>query len=257
VVKKRLVGVITVVGDLAIQSVSYKDYFPLGDPVVLIENLDRWGADEILVQCIDRTSTQSGPNFQLLEHINRARITTPLIYAGGIASVADAVRVVNLGADRIVIDNLLWNETSVVEFIAKELGVQAIIGNLPVEVIEDQFMWTNYITNDKMELSQYSLDRLPLDYISEVMITDFVNEGHFASFDERLLGLLPILNKPGILFGGISDPQQINRILESISVVAVGVGNFLSYKEHAFQSMCKSPLLRHPTFTKEHNSICQ
>jgi cyclase len=257
VVKKRLVGVITVVGDLAIQSVSYKDYFPLGDPVVLIENLDRWGADEILVQCIDRTNTQSGPKFQLLERITRASITTPVIYAGGIGSVADAVHVVNLGADRIVIDNLLWNEISVVENIAKELGVQAVIGNLPVKVIDDQFIWTNYVTKDEVELNQYSLDRLPLDYVSEIMITDFVNEGHFSSFDERLLGLLPILNKPGILFGGISDPQQINRILASNSVVAVAVGNFLSYKEHAFQSMCKSPLLRHPTFTKEHNSICQ
>ena len=58
-VKKRLVGVITVKDGWAVQSFGYERYLPLGRPEVIAENLDRWGADEILLQCIDRSTTSS------------------------------------------------------------------------------------------------------------------------------------------------------------------------------------------------------
>jgi len=53
-VRKRLIGVITVIDNMAVQSFGYNRYLPLGDPGILAENLDRWRADEILVSCIDR-----------------------------------------------------------------------------------------------------------------------------------------------------------------------------------------------------------
>ncbi len=64
--RKRLVGVVTVMGGHAVQSFRYERYLPLGRPEVLIENLDRWGADEILLQCIDRGRDGVGPDFPLL-----------------------------------------------------------------------------------------------------------------------------------------------------------------------------------------------
>ena len=49
-IRKRLIGVITVKGGWAVQSFGYARHLPLGRPEILAENLDRWGADEILVQ---------------------------------------------------------------------------------------------------------------------------------------------------------------------------------------------------------------
>ena len=50
--KKRIIGVVTVVDNIAVQSFGYQKYLPLGDPAILIENLDKWGADEIHLQVI-------------------------------------------------------------------------------------------------------------------------------------------------------------------------------------------------------------
>ena len=68
---KRLVGVVTVKGGWAVQSFGYKSYLPLGRPEVLVENLDRWGADEILVHVIDRSVKKLGPDFNLIEKLER------------------------------------------------------------------------------------------------------------------------------------------------------------------------------------------
>jgi len=64
--RKRLVGVVTVRRGRAVQSFGYGRWLPLGRPEVLVENLDRWGVDEILLQCIDRSAQQLGPDLALL-----------------------------------------------------------------------------------------------------------------------------------------------------------------------------------------------
>lgn len=107
--KKRLIGVVTVRQGWAVQSFNYSRYLPLGKPEVLVENLDRWGADEILIQCIDRSVANAGPDFPLLDRLGALGLSTPLIYAGGIRNAEDAVKAVNLGADRLSVDTLLWD----------------------------------------------------------------------------------------------------------------------------------------------------
>ena len=39
--KKRLIGAITVKNGIAVQSFGYKKYLPIGSPKVIVENLDR------------------------------------------------------------------------------------------------------------------------------------------------------------------------------------------------------------------------
>ena len=53
--KKRLIGVITVKDGLGVQSFGYKKYFPLGKAEILAKNFNRWGADEIFLNVIDRS----------------------------------------------------------------------------------------------------------------------------------------------------------------------------------------------------------
>ena len=68
-IKKRLIGVVTIRNGIAVQSFSYKKYLPIGNPLCVIQNLDRWGVDEILIQVIDRSINQLGPDFSLLNKL--------------------------------------------------------------------------------------------------------------------------------------------------------------------------------------------
>ena len=87
--KKRIIGVVTVKDGWAVQSFGYKRFLPLGKPEILAKNLDDWGADEILINDIDRTKKFKEPNFKLLEKISDLKLSTPIIYSGGIKNVDD------------------------------------------------------------------------------------------------------------------------------------------------------------------------
>ena len=238
---KRLIGVVTVKNGWAVQSFGYRRYLPLGKPEVLVHNLDRWGADEILLQCTDRSHPSVGPDFELLRKVSDLGISTPLIYSGGIRSREDALKVVSFGADRVMIDALLKDAPADVEAVARVLGIQAVIANLPTQNTPEGMLLLDYRSGHEMPFAE-AVKLFPLDWISEVMLTDWCHEGHSEAFSMSLLAASDLLRKPLICFGGISTPDQIRALLANDSVVAIGVGNSLNYKEHAIQALKKDLL---------------
>ena len=81
---KRIIGTVIIKDNWAVQSFGYQYYLPLGKPEVVVENLNWWGADEILVINIDRSKKNLGPNYEVIEKIVNKNLSTPLIYSGGI-----------------------------------------------------------------------------------------------------------------------------------------------------------------------------
>ena len=238
--KKRLIGVVTVKQGYAVQSFGFGRWLPLGKPEVLVENLDRWGADEIVLQCIDRSSRQLGPDVELLARVSRKGLATPLVYAGGIRSGDDARAVIQAGADRIAIDALLRDDLARIPDIARVLGAQALIAALPLSRNGNSLSWYDYRKRSETPLSDSLLDLLTDGTISEAMIVDWRNEGKPGGFDQQLLTLFPRDDIPLIAFGGLSAPAQLREAFANPRIVAAGVGNFLNYSEHALQHFKES-----------------
>lgn len=235
--KKRLVGVVTVKAGWAVQSMGYKRYLPLGKPECLIENLDRWGADEILVQVIDRSVNGQPPDFNLLECVARLGLETPLIYGGGIHTVEDGVRAIQTGADRLVVDAVLHEDIAAVRGLSERLGAQAIIAGLPLSWSGDHLEWLDYRSGSSSAIPAEILALAEAGTVSEILLIDWRHEGYQGGFEQRLVRNFPLSDVPLIAFGGISDSSQMAELLQMQSVAAVAVGNFLSYREHAIQKL--------------------
>jgi cyclase len=237
VLKKRLIGVITVRGGQAVQSVAYRRHLPLGRPEVLAENLDRWGVDEILVQCIDRSVRQEGPDLGLLERMSRCGLATPLTYVGGIRGAADAVDAVRAGAERVGIDALLHDHPEAAFPIAEALGAQALVAVLPLSARDDGLAWLEHRSRRETPIGARVLDVLARGAASEALLVDWRNEGRVDAFDTRLVTRWTLPEVPLLAFGGLSGPQGLRDVLARPGVVGAAIGNFLAYREHAVQAL--------------------
>lgn len=256
--KKRLVGTVIVRNGWAVQSFGYSRYLPLGRPACIVENLNRWGADEILVQSIDRSRNGLGPDMALIDSLARLGLDTPLIYGGGIRSVDDALQVVQRGADRIVVDAVLQDGRSVVESLSARLGAQAVIANLPMSMTEHGVSLLDYRTGQERPMPVRVAEGFANGLVSEVLLTDWRHEGMPAAFDQELLDAFPCPGLPLIAFGGISEPRQIRSLLARPNVAAVAIGNFLSYQEHAIQKLrnaIDTEVLRPAIYAAEYSLI--
>lgn len=238
--KKRLIGVVTVRQGWAVQSFSYNRYLPLGKPECVAENLDRWGVDEIFIQEIDRSIHQRGPNIDLINKIASRGLSTPLLYAGGITCEADAVAVVRSGVERVCVDSLLHENPNELRNIATALGAQAVLASLPLaKDLNGNAAWYCYRTNSFVDPCQGLRSLVDDNVVSELIVIDKENEGNQNQFDFSLLPFVKEFNIPLILFGGLSEPAQLEKAFSYSQVSAAALGNFLNYKEHAVQKYKK------------------
>lgn len=254
--KKRLIGVVTIKNGWAVQSFGYHRYLPLGKPECLVENLDRWGADEILVQSIDRSGAGVGPDYELLGKLARLGLSTPLIYGGGIRTVEDGVKVIQSGADRVIVDALLHDELPAVKALSEQLGAQAVIAALPLAIGSRGLEWLDYRSGISTPIGDALAETIKQGIISEAMLTDWKHEGMPSGFESALIDLFPDNKVPLIAFGGINRVEQIRELLARPNVAAIAIGNFLSYREHAVQGFKEglaSAALRPPTYANEYS----
>ena len=143
--RKRLIGVVTLRGGRAVQSFGYNRWLPLGSAERVVENLDRWGADEILVLATDRAQQGLGPDLDVIRRLGALGLRTPLAYGGGIRCAEDGVQVVHAGADRVVVDTVLHSDPQVAHGLADQLGAQAVIAALPLSRGDGQLHWLDHV----------------------------------------------------------------------------------------------------------------
>ena len=236
--KKRLTAAVTIRNGLVVQSFGYNRYLPIGKPKVVVENLDRWGCDEIFIQAIDRSKNNLGPDIELVKDIASSGILTPIMYAGGIQNENQASQVIRAGAERVCLDGLLHENSSEIKKITKRLGGQAVIGCLPLGIDSDGVAyWYNYQTKKKCLIGEAIFSLIEDKLISEVLLVDWKNEGYDESFDFRILEIFEKYNVPLILFGGLSSAKILKKAFDIPKVVSAVIGNKLNYSEHSVQTL--------------------
>tara|TARA_B100001175_G_scaffold41955_1_gene31234 strand:- start:16632 stop:17402 length:771 start_codon:yes stop_codon:yes gene_type:complete len=238
-VKKRISASVIVKSNKVVQSISYKKYLPIGSIEPVVENLDRWGVDEIIIFDIDRSKKNLGPNYDLIKAISSIPISTPLAYAGGINNYKDAIRVISSGSERVIVDNLFFKNSKNIKNISDVIGSQALLLSLPLSMDEDRIFHYNYVNKKSKILDVHKiLDLKP--YFSELIIVDYLSQGCDSKFD---ISLLEVFNKNDIdlvCYGGIGVGELPSQILTTKNVKSIAFGNILNYGELKFQEIKKS-----------------
>ena len=246
--RKRIIGTIVVKQGVAVQSIGFRRWLPIGTPTCLAENLDRWGADEIAILKIDRH--EDGPDFELIRRISELGLSTPIAYGGGIRSAEDAARACREGVERIIITRALINDPGLGLEIIDYIGAQALIGCLPISVAENgAIKYFDYESKFLSSLSGSLLTAIASNTVSEWILMDVVNDGMMKGFNKKILRQFQELSSaPVLLFGGFCKAEYIRDYLMIENVQGILIGNSLNYTENTIHSI-KSKLTGLPIRT--------
>jgi cyclase len=245
---KRIISTLLVKDGLVVKSYGYRFWRPAGKLRSALQNLDRWQTDEILVIDISR---RSGLDPVVLREITSAGISTPLVYGGGIRTEEDIHRLLDVGCDRMVLENLVLHQPDRVQELANLVGSQALIGSLPfVTTPQGILLWQERSRHDDTRgieeiLSHY--ETLPL---SEILLIDashegFAGKGH-AGMESRV-DTLP--GSKGIIWFGGLDDSVATRLLRHHRTVAVAFGNV------NFERELRVPAARKAIIGREEKSL--
>ena len=225
---KRLVASVFVKDGLVVKSYGFKKWKPCGNLITTLRNLDRWQVDEILLLDISR---QSNLDDQILRQIKDSKISTPLIYGGGIRILEDVYKLMDVGCDRLVLETLVLNNSPVVEEISKHFGKQALIASLVLNKDNSKNinLW-DYKYNKPSSISLEKAIKITINsMVSEILLIDKKNEGSIGKFDLDLMNSIKTnnlknFNQKIIWFGGI-DLDICKKLILSESTVGIAFGN--------------------------------
>jgi len=228
--RKRIIGCICIKDGIAVQSIGFKDYLPLGNPITIAKNLQEWNVDEILFLNI---SPKADIDFKMIDKIT-SKINLPIQYSGAIRNSKDASQLISLGVDKIVLRSLFdISHQDEIFKIRDNIGKQSIVGSLPIAEKNKFFYYfdcnkrLSFRIDDKFKKKINILS----NFFSEIIIMDYINDGG-EKFNENLFKLFDL--KCNIIpFGGIKYTQQAKNLLKKKFIDGIAIGNSLSFKENA------------------------
>jgi len=153
----------------------------------------------------------------------------PIAAGGGIRDLELARKLLNSGADKIVINSDLKTNPKLIELVAKEFGRQCLVAS--IDVNKENTVWIQNGT-EKLDLSArewlaYVSQELP---IGEIYLNSMENDGTGQGYRLELLDLLPpSVSVPVILAGGAGKYHHLIEGLLHKKVNAVATAHLFNF----------------------------
>ncbi len=229
-------------GDL-IKTIMFDKYVYLGDPINALKIFNEKEVDELCI--IDRSASENGINFKLLKEMADEAFM-PLSYGGGIKSVNDAKKIINIGFEKIVINEATYNSFQLVKDISDEVGRQSVVVSIDYKLNlfhKRQCCYHNCKKRTTIDPLDHALKAINYG-AGELIVTSVDHEGKMQGFDYDFIEkLCKKADVPIIAHGGAGDLQHISKVIHQHGASAVAVGSLF-----VFYGKKKGVLINYPDF---------
>ena len=229
----RIVGVINILNNIAVQSINFKKYLPIGRPDIAISYLNKWGVDEIVVLDI-KGSVNGGRELHKSLPSYVTDCQAPIAAGGGVSNLVDIENLIRNGADKVVINSFAHNNPKIIDVGAREFGEQAIVVSVDVRKKKNDYVifTESGSKTQKMPLAE-ALKQAQDHGAGEILINSIDRDGSKRGYDLELFNYVKdIVSIPIVGCGGVGTS---NHFLQSMNIGLSGLaaGNFFHYTEHS------------------------
>lgn len=227
--KTRVVGVVPVRNGIAVQSVGFARYLPLGRPEVAIAYLDRWGIDEIIVLHIDGVPPGTG---EVASYARHCRV--PLSVGGGVRDAQTVRSIIHAGADKIVLNTAVLTHPGLVGEAARLFGDQCVV--VSIDGRRGPRGHEAFVAGGAqatgLQVSELAA-RVAREGAGEILVNSIDRDGMKQGYDLDLVrSVVAAVGIPVIACGGVGQPEDLRAGFEA-GAAALAAANFFHFTEHS------------------------
>ena len=245
--RNRVIPALTIKGRRLIKTKRFREYKYLGDPLNAVRIFNEKQADELIVVDLSAGGVeQVGINFPLIEKI-AARCRMPFTYGGGISSEQDAMRLIELGVEKVLLGKHGINNHHLILNSINLLGAQSV--SVALDVRKNKFKSGYHLRINggtvaiKKELEE-QVDLLSKLGVGELVVSSIDNDGLGVGFDYDLaLTVRSLCDCPVVIKGGAGSLEDFKNLFERVSNVGGGGSRVFS-----LQGKLDAPLITYPSF---------
>ena len=212
---RRIIPCLDVKDGLVVKGVQFRNHEIIGDIVPLAERYAQEGADELVFYDITASSDQRVVDKSWVSRIAEV-IDIPFCVAGGIKSIDDAGRILEMGADKISINSPALNNPELINQLHDIYGQQCVVIGIDSFYNDANQQYEVYkFTGDESRTQQTQWQTL--DWVQEVqsrgageIVLNCMNQdGVRKGYDiKQLSAVRAVCNVPLIASGGAGEMQH-------------------------------------------------
>ena len=229
----RIVGVINILDGIAVQSLNFKRYLPIGKPEIAVSYLNQWGIDDIVILDIKSSVKVECSLYQKLAGYTQ-HCQTPVSAGGGIKTICDIESLIANGADKVVINTKAHEDPNIIRLGVQKFGEQAIVVSIDVEKVNNEYKVFVQSGSRMIKQSLFEILKQSQDCgAGEIFINSIDRDGSKKGYDLELFNyVMTNVSIPVVGCGGVG---KANHFLDALPLNLSGLaaGNFFHYTEHS------------------------
>lgn len=238
----RVIPVLLLQNRGLVKSVNFKDYKYIGDPINAVRIFNEKEVDELCLLDIEASKHRKEPDYKFIEEIG-SEAFMPFAYGGGIINLDQAKRILKLGAEKLILNTILFSNINLVRDIANHVGSQSVVASIDIK----KNMWGKYTIYSHAMKKSMSIDistfiaELLKAGIGELLINSVDLDGKMQGLDTVLIEQISQqINIPMITCGGVGNLEHIKRGISSGADAIAAGSMFVFHGKH------KAVLINYP-----------
>ena len=228
---KRIIPCLDIRDGQTVKGIHFEGLRQVGDPVELGAKYASQGADELVY--LDISASEEGRRtFTDLVTRIAARIDIPFTVGGGIASVEDAGRLLEAGADKVTVNSAAVRNPALIDAIASKYGSQFIVVAIDARTVDGRWVVTTHGGKRPTERELFSWARESVERgAGEILVTSMDHDGTKTGYPCETFARLSELPVPIIASGGAGTIDHIAEVLTRGCADAALAASIFHYDE--------------------------
>lgn len=244
--KKRLIPVLFIRNGHIVRSESFSQHKIIGNVVNEVRRYNEWDIDELIYIDISRgesyDSGRNDHNVQRVQSIDEIialvakECFMPLTFGGGIRSLERIESLLKNGADKVVVNTMLFESPAIVKEAVDKFGSQAIVACLDYRVKDGSIrFYSDGATKEQPHDLNGIVQLLKTLGCGELFLNSIDNDGMAEGFDIKSIEMISSrFSIPVIACGGAGSTYDFEELNAVESVAAIAAGNLFHFTENAY-----------------------
>jgi len=231
---KRIIPCLDVKAGRVVKGIHFVELRDAGDPVELADAYNQAGADELVFLDITASSDRRDILIDVVERTAR-KVFIPLAVGGGVRAVADARRLLLVGAEKVSVNTAAVERPELITELSNEFGAQAVV--LAIDARRRApGAWSVFTYGGRRDTGQDAVEwarRGESLGAGEILLTSMDCDGTQAGFDCELTRTVSRATRiPVIASGGGGKPEDFVQVLdegEADAALAASIFHYGTY----------------------------
>ncbi len=227
----RVIPCLLLKSEALVKTQKFKNPSYIGDPINAVRIFNELEVDELIILDIEASRYRQHPNFEFLGKIV-SEAFMPVAIGGGITSLEDASKLINLGVEKVVINSAALYSFKLIEDISRKFGSQSVVLSIDIKknLLGNIKLYSHTDGNNlNVDIEKYISDSIRSG-AGEVLINFVDNDGMGTGYNYNYIEKISKkIDVPLIVSGGAGHLNDF-KMAVNVGASACAAGSMFVYR---------------------------